>query len=77
MLLAESFQVGAPLGGRAAIAALNEPGPLRFLAPMLGISLDAAAHLLGIPTAAEGGRAYQDRPMLVGERGPESAAEEV
>jgi len=37
----------------------------------LGISLEAAAALLGIRHAADGGRTPQDRPILVGERGPE------
>jgi hypothetical protein len=44
---------------------------ISYFAAALGISLEAAARLLGIPTAAEGGRFMQNQPVLVGERGPE------
>src|SRR5262249_25206381 len=44
---------------------------ISYFAAALGISLEAAAALLGIRHAADGDRTPQDRPILVGERGPE------
>jgi hypothetical protein len=44
---------------------------ISYWSGVLGISLAAAARLLGIPAAAEGGPAPKDQLILVGERGPE------
>src|SRR5262245_36071251 len=44
---------------------------ISYFVAVLGVSLEAAAALLGIRHTAEGGRAPKDQPVLVGERGPE------
>jgi hypothetical protein len=44
---------------------------ISYFAAALGISLEAAAAMLGIRHAAEGGRTPASQPVLVGERGPE------
>src|SRR5262249_35898367 len=44
---------------------------ISYFAAALGISLEAAAAMLGIRHAAGGGQVPADRPVLVGERGPE------
>src|SRR5262249_17264028 len=45
---------------------------ISYFAAALGISLEAAAAMLGIRHAAEGGQGPKGQPVLVGEQGPEA-----